>query len=94
MLLQGAMERHIFKGCCPARERNRDRGHSKHVLAVQGAPREYERRHRHGNGSSRGVSSFLPALWSCCYGKKLRAMGPGGGAGGPGNVTSSTFVLK
>lgn len=61
MLSQGAMERHIFKWCCPARERNRERGHSEHVPAVQGAPREYERRHGHGNGSSRGrrVSCLL-----------------------------------
>lgn len=37
------------------------RGHSEHVPAVQGAPREYERCHGHGNGSSRGrrVSCLL-----------------------------------
>lgn len=60
-------------------EKQREREHSKHVLAMQGAPMEYERRHWHEMGRVGGIE--LPACslellsWKEAKGNVVRVEG-------------------
>jgi len=62
--------------------------------AMQGVPSTRERA-VHSKWVEQQALGLLPALWSCGLGRSQgQCEGAGGGAGGLGNVTISTPVLK